>query len=135
MSDFTKKLMFCHYQKVVLNLRAQKGDIFMKIQITSENMELTDSLKIMIEDKLGQDLDKYLASFEEDLKIADVVIEYNKNWGFRATFNIFLPGKEHIYAEAKSVDPKEDAEHVIVRLREELEPQFLKYRQKIKHHK
>ncbi len=118
----------------MLNYRTQKG-VEMKIQITSENMESSESLKAMVEEKLGQNLDKYLTSFEEDLKIADVVIEYNQNWGFRATLNISLPGKEHIYAEAKSVDPKEEIEHVIVRLREELEPQFIKYQQKIKHHK
>jgi len=118
----------------MLNYRTQRG-VEMKIQITSENMELSESLKVMVREKLDQDLDKYLTSFEEDLKVADVVIEYNQKWGFRATFNISLPGKEHIYAEAKSVDPKEEVEHVIVRLREELEPQFIKYQQKIRHYR
>jgi ribosomal subunit interface protein len=103
----------------------------MNLQITAEGMDLTESIKDMVEEKLGNDLDKYLRDFNEDLKTADVVVRFNENYGFEATFNIALPGHEHFYAQAKAKDRAEEIEPVIVRLREEMEIQLKKYRGKI----
>lgn len=107
----------------------------MKLQITAEGMELTESIKEMVKKKLGENLDKYLKDFQEDLKVADIVIKFSEKIGFEASFNIFLPGHEHFYAHTTALDRDEKVEPIIVRLREEMEVQLEKYKGKLNKNK
>ncbi len=73
----------------------------MNIQIISDNVEVSERYKQIVNDKL-QDLDQLLIHFDRDMKYATVKISRIKDKGeFILNFNMRLPGKKHIYADAQ----------------------------------
>ncbi len=72
----------------------------MNIQLKAEGLKLTDKIKDIVEEKIGADLEKYLEDFAIDMKNATVTIEKRSRWGYKVNFDMWLPGKEHIYSES-----------------------------------
>jgi len=90
---------------VKLNLKLQSfldiKNTRMNIQIISDNVEVSERYKQIVNDKL-QDLDQLLIHFDRDMKYATVKISRIKDKGeFILNFNMRLPGKKHIYADAQ----------------------------------
>ena len=100
----------------------------MKIQVVTENFELGDRTLSIIQHKIDKDLEKYLPSFNKDIKQARVKIEKRTRWGYKVSFNMWLPRKEHIFAE----ETGEDLLVTFTKLREEVKKQLKKYLEKIK---
>lgn len=99
----------------------------MKVTITGNNVEITESVKQLVDEKINKGLDKHLKSFDPEIKTADVTLTQRTRWGYKASLDMWLPGKEHIYAEMKGKTLAE----VVVNLREAIEKQLKKYREKI----
>ncbi len=71
----------------------------MQIDIQTKGVELTEEIEQLVFQKLGVDIDKYLTKFDDDIKKAEVRIEEGDRWGYKVSFSMWLPKKEHIYAE------------------------------------
>jgi len=74
----------------------------MQIDIQAKGVELTEQLQTLIFQKLGTDINKFLKNFDDDIKKAEVRIEAAQRWGYKVSFSMLLPKKEHIYAEEKN---------------------------------
>lgn len=72
----------------------------MNIQLKAEGLKLTNKIKDIVEEKIGGDLEKHLEDFALDMKKATVTIEKRSRWGYKSNFDMWLPGKEHIYSES-----------------------------------
>lgn len=99
----------------------------MKLKIHTENINLDAWLEELVQEKLNQHLEKYLKDFSGDIKIAKVNIEKRKRWGYAVSFDMWLPGRKHIFAKAK--DRK--LANALVQLREELETEIKRYKDKL----
>lgn len=96
----------------------------MNIQIHGSNLDITPQIKSLIESKINQKLEKLLAHFSPDLKIADLKIEKDKYKKFNVNFDMQLPGKEHVFAQTSHIN----LESALVDLEQQLEHQLKKYR-------
>jgi len=70
----------------------------MLIQTIGDKLEITDHIEQLLHQQLSLKLDKYLSSFNSDLKKADVHIQKRSRWGYKINFSMVLPGKQ-IYAD------------------------------------
>ncbi len=95
----------------------------MRINITADNLDLTARMESWIYEKLGNDLDRFLKGADEDLKTATVRVQKGADFGYVVNFDMWLPGKVHIFAEEKD----EKFENAVVELREGLERQLEEY--------
>jgi len=96
----------------------------MKVQIIGDNIKINRWVKNLVHDKVTIDLEKYLKDFSKDIKTATVKIKKRTRWGYKVNFNMWLPGKEHIFADATH----EDLPSAIVELREKVERQIKEYK-------
>lgn len=92
----------------------------MKLQIIGENFEVTDRIKKLVEEKIEKNLEKYLQTFNEDMKTATIKIEKGPRWGYWVNFNMWLPLKKQIYAQAHG----KNLISVLVALREKIRRQI-----------
>lgn len=97
----------------------------MNIQITGDNFDLSDSNKELIDEKIGEHLDKLLTNFDADIKIASMRISKDKLGIFFVNFDMNLPGKVHIYAKTSH----KIFESALIDLTQNLEKQIKKYRE------
>lgn len=96
----------------------------MNIQITGDNFEISESNKILIEEKVTSRLDRLLTKFDEDMKIASMRIFKDKFGTFFVNFDMNLPEKTHIYAQTSH----KLFESALIHLTEEVERQIQKYK-------
>lgn len=99
----------------------------MKLQIESKGVEITDKLRELIDQKLGTDIDKYLKHMDEDIKTAEIRIEEGSRWGYKVSFSMWLPGKEHIFAEEKN----KNLDTAINSLKDEVQRAVRKYKERL----
>lgn len=99
----------------------------MRLQIESKGVELIEKHHELIQQKLGDDIDKYLKNFDEDIKTADIRIEEGSRWGYKISFSMWLPKKEHIYAEEKD----KLLENAINTLKDEIQRAVRKYKERL----
>jgi len=92
----------------------------MNIQIIGDNLEISESNRIMIEDKVASRLDRLLTKFDNDMKTASMRIIKDKLGNFIINFDMNLPKKTHIYAqtthkifESALIDLSQDIERQI----------------------
>lgn len=102
----------------------------MKLQIESKGIELTEHLRSEIDQKLGADLEKYLTDFDEDIKIAEIRLEAESRWGYKVSFSMWLPRKEHIYAE----DKNKVLETAVNSVKDMVQRELRKYKEKLQEH-
>jgi ribosomal subunit interface protein len=101
--------------------------IKMRLKINSKEVRLSVKRRKIIKDKLGKQLDKYLKYFPEEIKQASVRVEKGPRWGYKISFSMRLPKREHIFAE----NANKKFINAVTGLREELETQIAKYKEKI----
>jgi ribosome-associated translation inhibitor RaiA len=100
----------------------------MKRTIITDNVKLTPSDKDLIDRKLIEKLDKLLKDFTEDIKDATVKVDYfDKEKEYKVNFDMWLPGKKHIYAE----ESHEVLLSALTNLREDIERQIKEYMDEI----
>lgn len=95
----------------------------MRIQIIGDNIKINDHIRTLVDEKLGQRLDQMLQDFDEDIKTAKVRVKDHPE-GYEVNFDMWLPGKEHIFAESVS----DRLTLAFTDLRESLEKQLERYR-------
>jgi ribosome-associated translation inhibitor RaiA len=96
----------------------------MNIQIIGDNLSLSDSDKILIEDKVSSRLDRLLTKYDNDMKKASMRIMKDKLGIFIINFDMNLPGKTHIYAQTTH----KIFESALIDLSEEVEKQITKFK-------
>ena len=96
----------------------------MNIQIIGDNLDISDSNRLMIEDKVGSHLDRLLTKFDNDMKTASMRIIKDKLGNFIINFDMNLPGKTHIYAQTTH----KVFESALIDLAHELERQIKKFK-------
>lgn len=94
----------------------------MNIQINVRNFELTESMRILINDKLTNHLDKLLFTYNDEMKRGAISIEKEKLGEFRVSFDMQFPGKHHIFAQTFHIN----FESAIIDLTQEIEKQIEK---------
>ena len=99
----------------------------MRIKILTDNIDSSESLQEMIDEKLASGLDELLTNYEEEIKEATVHVEKRTRWGYKVNFDMWLPGKKHIFAE----ETGDELLNVVVALREKLETQIREYTDKV----
>jgi ribosome-associated translation inhibitor RaiA len=104
----------------------------MNIQLIGDQVHLTPVIKILIEEKIQNPIDRLLPHLAEDAKIASIRIQKDKYDNFIVNFDMNLPGKEHIYAETSHIlldsaliDLSQAVEKQIKRYRDDVSPQSL----------
>ena len=102
----------------------------MHMQITGENVEITDLMTDLIETKLGKNIERHLRRFDESVQTAVVKIKKHDNQFYTVNFNMELPAKEHIFAE----NTNKNLSAAITGLKEEVGRQIEKYKSKLDRH-
>jgi len=92
----------------------------------TDGVELNDRLESLIFQKMGK-IDQYLKNFAPDAKEATIRIEKGTNWGYVASFDMYLPGKEHVFAEEKG----KQIPQTLTALQESVERQIKTYKGKL----
>jgi ribosome-associated translation inhibitor RaiA len=83
----------------------------------------------IVEEKMAKPLERLLQKhFNEEIKEATLKVhEYERKGEYEVNFNMWLPGKEHIFAK-KTADNFVGA---ITQLRESIEKELKKYREEL----
>jgi ribosomal subunit interface protein len=96
----------------------------MNIQITGDNFNVSDSVKKLVDEKVGARLELLLTKFAPDIKIATISIEKDKLDIFKVNFDMLLPGKKQIYAQTYH----KILESALIDLTQEIEKQIKRYK-------
>lgn len=99
----------------------------MNLKINSiDNLEITNEIKDIIQKKFTDKLDLLLAHFNEEMKVSDLNIEFDKRYKtYKVKFDINLPGPNgQIFSETTH----HDLIAAIIDLREQVETQIKKYK-------
>lgn len=96
----------------------------MNIQIIGDNFDISDSNKVLIEEKVASRLDRLLTKFDPDMKTASMRIVKDKMGIFFVNLDMNLPGKTHIYAQTTH----KLFESALIDLAQELERQITKFK-------
>lgn len=103
----------------------------MQVQLIGSNYEIDDKTRAMVDEVLVQKLDKLLQDMNEDMKHAAIKIEKsNENQEYTVDFDLWLPGKHHVFAQKHNYE----LSTAFVHLREAVEQQIEKFMEKIKSH-
>lgn len=100
----------------------------MRIKIVTENLKLSPAIRKMVNQKIGRDLEKYLPQLNREIKTARVKLVRSPRWGYRATFNLWLPKKYSLYAESH----QNTLRQTLTDLRDKLRRQVKKYQGELK---
>lgn len=97
----------------------------MNISIIEDNTKLSTNDKDQIYEKLVKKLEKHLKTFADDIKNATIKVSKNSSTEeYKINFNMWLPGKKHIYAESE----EEVFISALAELRNDLERQLKTYK-------
>jgi ribosomal subunit interface protein len=98
----------------------------MNVQINGVNLNISQTIKDMIDKKLIHKLDQLLVNFNEELKTGFLHLEKDKYKHFKTKFDMALPGKNgHIFAQCQNIK----LVSAIIGIREQLEKQIKRYKQ------
>jgi ribosomal subunit interface protein len=98
----------------------------MQVDINGKELKITKRKRSIIEEKLVKPLDQYVKNYPNDLKRAAVRVEKGARWGFKVSFSLWLPGKRHIFSEAKD----KGFTKAVTEVREQTERRIKQYRGK-----
>ncbi len=99
----------------------------MTIQILSEDVQLRDDQILFIQEKIGNEVEKHLRTFDEGVKHATVRVEKQPHGWYKLDFDMWLPRKGHIFANAVAKRVKLGA----TELRDKIKTQVSRYREKL----
>ncbi len=97
----------------------------MKIDLSGKNLELTPSIKVYIDEKLGG-LEKYIGKFNEEgavelrVSIARTTAHHHKGEVYATSADLHLPGRT-LHAEASDSDVRISVDSVRHKLLSEIE--------------
>lgn len=92
---------------------------------------MTPEMEEILREKIATHLERYVPdSLNDEIKTADMAISEHSRWGYVLNFDMRLPQKAHIFAEARN----EVFEQAATELREKLEPQLKKYSESLRSH-
>ena len=97
----------------------------MNIQIDGTNLEISTSIKEMVDEKLSSKLDQLLPHFNNEIKTAFLHLEKDKYDKYTAKFDMALPGKE---GDIIATHQHKILISAITGLREQIEKQIKKYK-------
>ena len=93
-----------------------------------DHFNLSEKTRQIINEKFIKPAEKLLVDFNEDMKAASLKIKKRENRGeFIVNFDMWLPGKEHIYAKTRSSNLISS----IVELRKKVDRQIESYKGKL----
>ena len=98
----------------------------MKLQISTGDLPLEGTVRTLGEKRLGSDLEKVLRHFPEDVRQATVHVSKRSRHGYKATFEMQLPGLR-VFSEEKH----DDFPTLMTRLRDEVKRQIRKHKEKL----
>ena len=96
----------------------------MNIQIICDGFELTPSIKALVQQKVDIRLEKLMTKFAPEMKSALIRIKKDKFGEYKVNFDMNLPGKENVYAQASH----KILESAVIDLSQEAERQIKKYK-------
>ena len=96
----------------------------MNIQIIGDNFNVSLSVKKLVDEKVGQKLDKLLSKFDPQMHSALMRIQKDKFDNFLVNFDMNLPNKEHIFGQTKHII----LESALIDVQEQAEKQIKKHR-------
>jgi len=99
----------------------------MNIQIIGDNFNVSLSTKKLVEEKIGNRLDKLLVHFSTEMHNALIRIQKDKLKNFMVNFDMNLPGKEHVYAQTTH----KILESALIDLEQQVEKQIQKYKNQL----
>lgn len=103
----------------------------MNIQMIGDNIEIDERFKQIVAETFEDNIDRLLIDFQEDMKHATMKVSKIKDKDeFIVNFDMWLPGKEHVYADSMDKTFKT----AIVKLRESVESQIRKYKEEIRNY-
>ena len=71
----------------------------MKLNISTSEVKLTPDIQEVIDKKFTPKLEKYLHNVDPDLKEGNLRLSYGDRFGFKAKFEMTLPGNIVVVAE------------------------------------
>jgi ribosomal subunit interface protein len=105
----------------------------MNLQINTKNgIEITDEIKDIIQKKFIDKLDLLMEHFNDEMKIADLHLEFDKKYKiYKTRFDIALPGPHgKIFSETSH----HELIAALVDLREQIEKQIKRYKSELNKH-
>ena len=100
----------------------------MHIQLIRDHFDLSEKIRQIIDEKFVKPTERHLVDFNEDMKAATLKIRKRENRGeFILNFDMWLPGKEHIYAKTRA----SNILSAVVDLRKKVDRQIETYKGKL----
>jgi len=100
----------------------------MRIKIIGDNLKITPRIRKLAAEKIGRGLEKHLPPLNQEIKTATMTITKRTRWGYKVNLDMRLPENYQIFAEEK----QETLLTALVKLREALEKQIKKYKERLK---
>ncbi|MFW6143402.1 MAG: HPF/RaiA family ribosome-associated protein [Patescibacteria group bacterium] len=95
----------------------------MRIQLIGDDAKIDDHIRSLVDEKLAPKLDQLLQDFDEEIKTAKLRVKDHPE-GYEVSLEMWLPGKEHIFAKTVS----DRLTLAITEVREQVEKQLERYR-------
>ena len=99
----------------------------MQYTLTTDNTEQIAYIERLLQEKVVPTLNRYLPELEDEVAKADIVVKKRSRWGFSATFDMRLPEKYHIYADAKEKAIRD----TLIQLRNKVKQQLMDYKDEV----
>jgi hypothetical protein len=96
----------------------------MHYTLTTEDTWQKDNIEEIIREKVMPVLNQYLPNIEDEVAKADIVVKKRPRWGFTASFDMWLPEKHHIYADAE----EKAVQDTLIQLRNKVKQQLMDYK-------
>ena len=97
----------------------------MILQIIGDNLKLSEDQQGLIREKLGDDLDKFIESLDEDLRKATVKVTETKRGSYIVSFVLWLPGNVEVFDE----EEHSEFQFAVTAVKDAVQPQLKKYRE------
>jgi ribosomal subunit interface protein len=95
----------------------------MILQISTQNFELTEKIKELVNSKLSLKLDRLLKSINPELQAAKIHLK-QYSLGYLVKFEMSLPPRHQIFAQSQN----EILTTALTELKEKIEKQILRYK-------
>src|SRR3989339_1734162 len=99
----------------------------MNLQIVGDHYDISPKTRNLIDEKITTPIDKLLTNFSPDAKTVHLRIGQDKFKNLKVSFDLTLPGKEHIFATATH----HLLESALIDLQQEVEKQIKKYKERL----
>jgi len=95
----------------------------MLLHISTQNFDLTDKIKKLVDSKLSLKLDRLINTLDPELQFANLHIEQLVQ-GYLVKFDMTIPPKHHIFAQSQN----QILTTALTKLKERVEKQLLRFK-------